>query len=54
MSAVPRRAVVTGAGTLNPLGSTVAETWTAMLAGTSGIAALDEDWAQPLPVRIAV
>ena len=53
MSAVPRRAVVTGAGTLNPLGSTVAETWAAMLAGTSGIAALDEDWAQPLPVRIA-
>lgn len=53
MSAVPRRAVVTGAGTLNPLGSTVAETWAAMLAGTSGISALDEDWAQPLPVRIA-
>jgi 3-oxoacyl-[acyl-carrier-protein] synthase II len=53
MSAVPRRTVVTGAGTLNPLGSTVAETWAAMLAGTSGIAALDEDWAQPLPVRIA-
>jgi 3-oxoacyl-[acyl-carrier-protein] synthase II len=53
MSAVPRRAVVTGAGTLNPLGSTVAETWAAMLAGTSGISALDGDWAQPLPVRIA-
>ncbi|WP_457972871.1 beta-ketoacyl-[acyl-carrier-protein] synthase family protein [Arthrobacter sp. D1-17] len=53
MSAVSRRAVVTGAGTLNPLGSTVAETWAAMLAGTSGIAALEEDWAQLLPVRIA-
>lgn len=53
MSAVSPKAVVTGMGTLNPLGSTVDETWTAMLAGTSGIAALDEDWAQRLPVRIA-
>ena len=57
MSAVPRavspKAVVTGTGTLNPLGSTAAATWNAMLAGTSGIAVLDEDWAQQLPVRIA-
>lgn len=53
MSAVSPKAVVTGMGTLNPLGSTVDETWTAMLSGRSGIAALDEDWAQPLPVRIA-
>ncbi|CAH0182711.1 3-oxoacyl-[acyl-carrier-protein] synthase 1 [Arthrobacter sp. Bi83] len=53
MSAVPPRAVVTGTGTMNPLGSTVPETWTSMLAGRSGIAALDEDWAQALPVRIA-
>ncbi|MBT2521094.1 beta-ketoacyl synthase [Arthrobacter sp. ISL-28] len=53
MSAVFPRTVVTGMGTLNPLGSTVDETWTAMLSGRSGIAALDEEWAQPLPVRIA-
>ena len=57
MSAVPRtvypKAVVTGTGTLNPLGSTAAATWNAMLAGTSGISVLDEDWAQQLPVRIA-
>lgn len=53
MSAVSPRAVVTGMGTLNPLGSSVDETWTAMLSGRSGIALIDEDWAQPLPVRIA-
>lgn len=57
MSAVPRavypKAVVTGTGTLNPLGSTATATWNAMLAGTSGISVLDEDWAQQLPVRIA-
>ena len=57
MSAVPRavypKAVVTGTRTLNPLGSTAAATWNAMLAGTSGISVLDEDWAQQLPVRIA-
>ena len=53
MSAVSSRAVVTGMGSLNPLGATVPETWTAMLAGRSGIAALSEDWAQALPVRMA-
>ncbi|MBT2552587.1 beta-ketoacyl synthase [Arthrobacter sp. ISL-5] len=53
MSAVSTRAVVTGMGSLNPLGATVPETWTALLAGRSGIAALSEDWAQALPVRMA-
>src|SRR5262249_14694833 len=33
-----RRVVVTGLGTVNPLGHTVAESWQALLAGKSGIA----------------
>ncbi|MEV7573544.1 beta-ketoacyl-[acyl-carrier-protein] synthase family protein [Pseudarthrobacter sp. NPDC089323] len=49
----PVRAVVTGAGTVNPLGSSVADTWAALVAGKSGIAALDADWAEQLPVKIA-
>lgn len=53
MSAVQPRALITGAGTINPLGSNVGETWEALLAGRSGIAPLDEEWAGQLPVRIA-
>ncbi|MFJ5861937.1 beta-ketoacyl-[acyl-carrier-protein] synthase family protein [Pseudarthrobacter sp. NPDC092439] len=53
MNASQPRAVVTGSGTINPVGSTVAETWAGLISGTSGIAALDEDWAEQLPVRIA-
>lgn len=53
MSADQPRALITGAGTINPLGSSMAETWTGLLAGRSGIAALDEDWAKQLPVRMA-
>src|SRR5947209_1129977 len=33
-----RRVVVTGLGTVNPLALNVADTWRALLAGTSGIA----------------
>ncbi len=53
MFAEQPRAVITGAGTINPLGSTVAETWSGLVAGESGIAALDADWAERLPVRMA-
>jgi 3-oxoacyl-[acyl-carrier-protein] synthase II len=45
--------VVTGLGATTPVGGNVASTWEALLAGTSGIAALTEDWAEQLPVRIA-
>ncbi len=38
---------------MTPVGGTKAETWAALLAGRSGIVALDEDWAQELPVRMA-
>jgi len=45
--------VVTGLGATTPLGGDVASTWAALLAGTSGVRALAEDWVEGLPVRIA-
>ncbi|MDR7158175.1 beta-ketoacyl-[acyl-carrier-protein] synthase family protein [Arthrobacter sp. BE255] len=53
MPAVQPRALITGAGTINPLGSNVEQTWEALLAGRSGIAPLEDDWAGQLPVRMA-
>ena len=44
--------VVTGLGTTSPVGGDVASTWQALLAGTSGIGPLDDEWAKELPVRI--
>lgn len=38
---------------MTPVGGTAAETRAALLAGRSGITALEEDWAQALPVRMA-
>ena len=48
-----RRVVVTGLGATTPLGGDVATTWLALLAGTSGVRLLTEDWAQTLPVHFA-
>jgi 3-oxoacyl-[acyl-carrier-protein] synthase II len=45
--------VVTGLGATTPLGGDVASSWTALLAGRSGVGALTEEWAADLPVRIA-
>jgi 3-oxoacyl-[acyl-carrier-protein] synthase II len=45
--------VVTGLGATTPVGGDVPSTWEALLSGKSGIAALTEDWAEQLPVRIA-
>jgi 3-oxoacyl-[acyl-carrier-protein] synthase II len=45
--------VVTGLGATTPLGGDVATTWEAMVAGRSGVTALTQEWAEPLPVRIA-
>ncbi|MER7396045.1 beta-ketoacyl-ACP synthase II [Streptomyces sp. NPDC000151] len=45
--------VVTGLGATTPLGGDAASTWSAMLAGQSGIGPLDEEWAAALPGRIA-
>lgn len=48
-----RRVVVTGLGATTPLGGDVASTWSALLAGKSGARALDDAWAQTLPVHFA-
>jgi len=45
--------VVTGLGATTPLGGDVASTWSAMLAGTSGVRRLTEPWVERLPVKIA-
>ncbi|MDP9841932.1 beta-ketoacyl-[acyl-carrier-protein] synthase family protein [Streptosporangium lutulentum] len=46
-------ASVTGLGATTPLGGDVASTWSGMLEGRSGIASIEEEWAEDLPVRIA-
>lgn len=53
MSPTKRTVVVTGLGATTPVGGDVASTWSALLAGKSGIRALTEDWAEELPVRFA-
>ncbi|MCW2945311.1 MAG: 3-oxoacyl-(acyl-carrier-protein) synthase 2 [Actinoallomurus sp.] len=45
--------VVTGLGATTPLGGDVASTWSALLAGRSGVKRIDADWAKDLPVKIA-
>jgi 3-oxoacyl-[acyl-carrier-protein] synthase II len=45
--------VVTGLGATTPLGGDVASTWSAMLAGNSGVRRITEEWADSLPVKIA-
>lgn len=45
--------VVTGLGATTPLGGDVASYWSALLAGTSGVVALQQDWAADIAVRIA-
>ncbi|MFQ1702184.1 beta-ketoacyl-[acyl-carrier-protein] synthase family protein [Loktanella agnita] len=47
-----RRVAITGAGTINPLGSNVAETYAAMQAGTCGIGPLDIMDADRLSIQI--
>ncbi|MFH8343673.1 beta-ketoacyl-[acyl-carrier-protein] synthase family protein [Streptomyces sp. NPDC018045] len=53
MNATNRTVVVTGIGATTPLGGDSASTWEGLLAGRSGVSALDQDWAADLPVRIA-
>lgn len=47
-----RRVVVTGLGLTTPVGGDVASTWSALLAGKSGIGPLTEDWADTVPSRV--
>ena len=48
-----RRVVVTGLGATTPLGGDVATSWSALLAGQSGVRSLTEEWAHSIPVTIA-
>ena len=48
-----QRVVVTGLGATTPLGGDVASTWSAMLAGQSGVKLLTADWIDMIPVHIA-
>jgi len=45
--------VVTGLGATTPLGGDVASTWSALLAGRSGVGPVEAEWAKDLPARIA-
>jgi 3-oxoacyl-[acyl-carrier-protein] synthase II len=45
--------LVTGLGAITPLGADAATTWAGMLAGTSGVGPIGEEWALGLPVRVA-
>jgi 3-oxoacyl-[acyl-carrier-protein] synthase II len=47
------RVVVTGLGATSPVGGDAPSTWDAMLAGTSGVVALEDEWAAELNARIA-
>jgi 3-oxoacyl-[acyl-carrier-protein] synthase II len=48
-----RRVVVTGLGTLNPLGNDVATSWNALLKGVSGIRPIERFEVGDLPVKFA-
>ena len=50
-----KRIVVTGIGATSPIGGTVPDTWSALLAGKSGAHTLDNDWAETyaIPVNFA-
>ena len=45
--------LITGLGVTTPVGGDVESTWSALLAGTSGIIELTTDWAPQLPARLA-
>ena len=55
MSESRQTVVVTGVGATTPLGGDAPSTWSALLAGTSGVRRLDAEWVErhDLPVRIA-
>ncbi|MBB2913230.1 3-oxoacyl-[acyl-carrier-protein] synthase II [Streptosporangium becharense] len=47
------RVVVTGLGATTPLGGDAASTWSALLAGRSGVRPITEDWVDSVPVKFA-
>ena len=48
-----RRVVITGAGTVNPLGNNVQESWTNLINGFSGITPITHFDAKAAPVQFA-
>ncbi len=48
-----KRVVITGMGTINPLGNNIEETWNAMRTGTNGIKRLDEELSTTVGVNVA-
>ena len=50
----PDDVVVTGLGTINPLGADVESTWSALNEGTCAVRTLEHEWVEShdLPVRI--
>jgi 3-oxoacyl-[acyl-carrier-protein] synthase II len=48
-----RTVVITGLGASTPLGGDLPTTWSALLAGTSGVSVIEAEWAQELSTRIA-
>ncbi|GAA4504945.1 MULTISPECIES: beta-ketoacyl-[acyl-carrier-protein] synthase family protein [Nonomuraea] len=53
MSANRVRVVVTGLGATTPVGGDATSSWSALLAGQSGVATLTEDWVDTVPVTFA-
>ena len=47
------RVVVTGLGATTPVGGTAVSTWSALLAGQSGVRTITDEWAADLPVNFA-
>ena len=50
---IKQRVVITGMGALTPLGLSVEETWSGLVAGRSGITEITQFDASHLPIRIA-
>src|SRR5512136_1782626 len=48
-----QRVVITGLGAVSPLGLTVSELWTGLVAGRSGIAPITQFDPEDMPTRIA-
>ena len=53
MSANRVRVVVTGLGATTPVGGDVTSSWSALLAGQSGVETLTTDWVDTVPVHFA-
>ncbi|MFF1556252.1 beta-ketoacyl-[acyl-carrier-protein] synthase family protein [Streptomyces sp. NPDC058279] len=45
--------VITGLGAITPVGADASSSWSALLAGKSGVRFLTEEWAADLPVHVA-